>query len=181
MDAKQGMTDIGEEVEKLRPPRFLAQQNMRMCFADETDRAIDAAVILGLKQARKYLTEQSGLPIDWVALAKIDALCSRDAQEHCIGYPKCDGDLVATPHSEPCPFANKPEPKMRDRVEAYAEYRLTHQKEAILGVIREKIEAAIALESRAKEKDDYDLFTFQSGRKWGLDELLTTISEMEKG
>jgi hypothetical protein len=32
-------------------------------------------------------------------------LLERAAARGCIGYPECDGDLVATPHSQPCPKA----------------------------------------------------------------------------
>jgi hypothetical protein len=32
-------------------------------------------------------------------------LLERAAARGCIGYPECDGDLVATPHSLPCPKA----------------------------------------------------------------------------
>lgn len=29
------------------------------------------------------------------------------AKPKCIGYPDCDGDLVATPHSEKCPLGRR--------------------------------------------------------------------------
>ena len=35
---------------------------------------------------------------------KLNTWAKRKLAAHCIGYPDCDGDLEAEPHSEKCPM-----------------------------------------------------------------------------
>jgi hypothetical protein len=47
----------------------------------------------------------------WITVEEAEViyklLVEHAASRGCIGYPECDGDLEATPHSAPCPKACK--------------------------------------------------------------------------
>lgn len=66
-----------------------------------------------------------------------------DTLPHCCGYPKCDGDLEATPHSKECPLFGKKEMDAFVFASAYAAELRESWKEAH--------DAVIDMENECKE------------------------------
>lgn len=44
----------------------------------------------------------------WLSVEEVEVvyqlLVQHSSTYGCLGYPECDGDLVATPHTAPCPL-----------------------------------------------------------------------------
>jgi len=59
-----------------------------------------------------------------------------DTLPHCCGYPNCDGDLVATTHSEGCPLFGRKELSEFEFATAYAVYRVAHETRELVEALR---------------------------------------------
>ena len=81
-----------------------------------TDRPIvtEAVPQDGIERAREYLAKQP----------------------HCIGYPKCDGDLTATPHSDECPISTCSEPGLDELLASYAASEVSRVRWATLALLQ---------------------------------------------
>ncbi len=83
---------------------FLALDHPGQAILDEMLAELKAQTAAMLEKAAEEVKGTAGHSA--IAVRKILALIPTDcaAAPHCIGYPDCDGDLVAEPHSPKCPM-----------------------------------------------------------------------------